>query len=212
MEKHVSESVSIDVYYDYGCPYVYAAAIWLRDLQCKLGDGLEINWKYFPLEQVNSGEDEDWKLWEQPLSFTSRGRTAFHGAIAARRQGEEAFEKFHFALLDAKHVDGQNLGRRQVVVEVAKSAGLDIEAFERDLDDVSLLADLGEDYEEGRSEYGVFGTPTLVFANGEAAYLKMRPAPEKERTLEVWAKVRALIEDEPDIAEIKRPIKPTGDD
>lgn len=206
------ESITIDVFYDYGCPYVYAGAKFLREVERQLGEEVKVNWKYFPLEQVNSGEDDDWKLWEQPLDFASRGRMAFHGAIAARKQGEAAFEAFHFALLDAKHLAGENLGRRKVIVDVARSAGLDMDAFERDLDDASLLAKIGEDYEEGRNEHGVFGTPTLVFPNGEAAYLKMRPAPEPERTLEVWNKVRGLIEVEGEIAEIKRPIKPDADD
>ncbi|MGE3799132.1 MAG: DsbA family protein, partial [Thermomicrobiales bacterium] len=158
----MSEPVTLDVYYVYGCPYVYAAAIWLRDLKALMGDDLTLNWKYFPLEQVNAGDDPDWKLWEQPLDFSSRGRMAFHGAIAARNQSEAAFEAFHYALLDAKHLDGQNLGRRQIVIDVARRAGLDVAGFERDLDDASLLANIGLDYEEGRSRHGVFGTPTLV--------------------------------------------------
>lgn len=206
------EPVTIDVYYDYGCPYVYAAALWLRDLKSKLGDDLTINWKYFPLEQVNSGEDENWKLWEQPADYVSRGRTAFHGAIAARRQGSEAFDAFHYAVLDAKHVDNKNLGRRQVIVKIATDAGLDMERFEKDLDDLTLLEQLGADYEEGRCGLGVFGTPTLVFPDGSAAYLKMRPAPEPERTLEFWSKLQGIVVGEPQMAEIKRPIKPTDDD
>ena len=135
-EEFVSKPVTIDVYYDYGCPYVYAGAIWLKNLKDQLGDDLTINWKYFPLEQVNSGEDESWKLWEQPASFVSRGRTAFHGAIAAKRQGDAEFEAFHFALLDAKHLDGKNLGRRNVIVEVAKVTGLEMKRIEYDLDDL----------------------------------------------------------------------------
>ncbi|MGE3799371.1 MAG: DsbA family protein, partial [Thermomicrobiales bacterium] len=118
----------------------------------------------------------------------------------------------HYALLDAKHLDGQNLGRRQIVIDVARRAGLDVAGFERDLDDASLLANIGLDYEEGRSRHGVFGTPTLVFPDGSAAYLKMRPEPTRDRALEVWAKVRGLIQGEPDIAEIKRPMKPQDDD
>lgn len=207
----MSDPVTIDVYYDYGCPYVYAAALWLKDLKSKLGDDLTISWKYFPLEQVNSGEDDDWKLWEQPADFVSRGRMAFHGAIAASRQGESAFDAFHYGVLHAKHEDGKNLGRRNVILEVASDAGLDMTAFERDLDDLSLLQQIGVDYVEGRSEFGVFGTPTLVFPDGSAGYLKMRPAPEPGRTLEVWGKVKSLIVGEPEIVEIKRPIKPTDD-
>ncbi|GIW03921.1 MAG: hypothetical protein KatS3mg059_0541 [Thermomicrobiales bacterium] len=99
--------IAMDVYFDYGCPYVHAAAVWLRAVQHQLGERLIIRWRYFPLEQVNSGEGPDWKLWEQPSDFKSRGRDAFHAAIAARQQGEDAFQRFHYALLDLKHVQGK---------------------------------------------------------------------------------------------------------
>ncbi|MDP9472752.1 MAG: hypothetical protein M3Q71_19155, partial [Chloroflexota bacterium] len=62
----------------------------------QLGDRLQVNWRYFPLEQVNSAEGPEWKLWEQPDSHRSRGRVAFQAAIAARNQGDEAFERFHW--------------------------------------------------------------------------------------------------------------------
>ncbi|HEU5431193.1 MAG TPA: DsbA family protein, partial [Thermomicrobiales bacterium] len=87
----MSKPMAIDVYYDYACPYVYRGAMWLRDVQAALGSNLKIAWRYFPLEQVNSAEGPDWKLWEQPDNFRSRGLPAFRAAEAARQQGEEAF-------------------------------------------------------------------------------------------------------------------------
>lgn len=208
----MSDRVKVDVFYDYGCPYVHAAALWLKNVQCELGHKLEIAWRYFPLEQVNSVEGPEWKLWEQPEGYVSRGRGAFHGAIAARQQGDEAFTAFHYGLLNAKHVDGKNHGRRNVAVEVASAAGLDIPRFENDLDDYSLLSAIGPDYEYGRNELGVFGTPTLVFADGSSAYLKMLPPAPPAEAMDTWALITDLVRSHPYIAEIKRPSKPSGDD
>ena len=47
----------------------------------ELGDDLQINWRSFALEQVNSKEDEDWKAWEQDSDYTSRGLWALRGGI-----------------------------------------------------------------------------------------------------------------------------------
>ena len=208
----MSDRTRVEVYYDYGCPYVHAAALWLKNVKCELGDRLEIAWRYFPLEQVNSVEGPEWKLWEQPQDYVSRGRGAFHGAIAARKQGEAAFEAFHYGLLNAKHVEGKNHGRRSVVMDAARDASLDMARFERDLDDYSLLSSIGVDYEHGRNEHGVFGTPTLVFADGASAYLKMLPPAPDADAMSAWAMLTDLIRSRPYIAEVKRPSRPSGND
>ena len=88
----------VEVYYDYLCPYVYAGRFWVRDVQTALGDEIEFVWRSFPLEQVNSPEGPEWKLWEQPDDFVSRGLYAFRGAEAAKLQGSDHFLNFHFAL------------------------------------------------------------------------------------------------------------------
>ncbi|MEZ4498894.1 MAG: DsbA family protein [Thermomicrobiales bacterium] len=187
----MTKPVSIDVYYDYGCPYVYAAAVWLRDLQCKLGDKLIVNWKYFPLEQVNSGEGPEWKLWDQPADFVSRGRTAFHGAIAAKRQGPEAFNAFHFALLDAKHLDNKNGTPQKVVVDVARAAGLDMKRFE-DWMTYRCFRKSGE-IRASRSSSVFWYTDTRL-SRQFRRLSQNASGTEPEKTLEVWEKVRRLIQ------------------
>jgi predicted DsbA family dithiol-disulfide isomerase len=206
--RGVSETIKVEVFYDYGCPYVHAAAVWIDRVKAALGDSLQVTWRYFPLEQVNSVEGPEWKLWEQPADYKSRGRGAFHGAIAARCQGEEAFERFHLALLNAKHVDGKEHSRRETLLEAAEAANLDLARFERDLDDSSLLAKIGPDYEEAREKYGVFGTPTFVFEDGSSAYIKMRPAASSEDAVKVFEEFVQTVQGRPYIAEIKRPTKP----
>jgi predicted DsbA family dithiol-disulfide isomerase len=204
----VDEKISVDVYYDYACPYAHGASVWLRNIKKQVGDKIDVNWRYFPLEQVNSAEGPEWKLWEQPSNYKSRGRVAFHGAIAARRQGDEAFERFHYTLFDLKHAEGKDHGRRETVLEAAEKAGLDLEKFERDLDDSELLSDMGEDYEFGHGELGVFGVPTFVFPNGGSAYVRILPAPDGQEAVDVFDDFVRTVRDRPFLSEIKRPKKP----
>jgi predicted DsbA family dithiol-disulfide isomerase len=147
-------------------------------------------------------------LWEQPPEHRSRGRLAFHAAIAARNQGEESFERFHYALLESKHAEGNDHGRRATLIAAAEVAELDLARFEQDFDDRLLLARIGDDYTRGREEHGVFGTPTFVFPNGEAAYLKMLPAAGPDEALPIFEEFVRTVRDRPFIAEIKRPKKP----
>ncbi len=208
MEERVSKPLVVEVYYDYLCPYVFAGSLWARDVKTALGDEIEFVWRSFPLEQVNSPEGPDWKLWEQPDDFVSRGLNAFRGAEAAKLQGPDRFANFHFALLEARHVDDKNIGRKEVVIETARKAGLDVDAFARAFADRSLMANIGKDYETAISEYGIFGTPTFVFPDGQAAYMKMRPKAPEEDAVAVWNNFVTMVVGRPYIAEVKRPTKP----
>ena len=107
----MTKPLVVEVYYDYLCPYVYAGALWVRDVKTALGDDIEFVWRSFPLEQVNSPEGPDWKLWEQPDDYVSRGFNAFRGAEAAKLQGPDHFLNYHYSILEARHVEDKNIGR-----------------------------------------------------------------------------------------------------
>lgn len=168
------------------------------------GDRLHVQWHSFPLEQINSVQGPEWKLWEQPDEYRSKGLWAFRAAEAARLQGEEAFDRFRMALLRARHVDKRDVADRAVLTETAREAGLDLGRFQRDLADRSLMTKIGEDYERGVQDYGIWGTPTLVFDGGQSAYLKIRPAPPAEDSVRVFEELRDVI-NRPYVIEIKRP-------
>ena len=139
----MNDRVTVDVYFDFACPYVHSAAAWLREVKRQLGDGIiEVTWKFFPLEEVNAPPDADMPIWDLPPDRRSRGRDSFHAAAAARKQGREAFERFHAALLTLKHEEGQDHGKRSTVDEAASRAGLDLTRFAADLDDSGLLAQI----------------------------------------------------------------------
>ncbi|MBT3863163.1 MAG: hypothetical protein HOF71_05595, partial [Chloroflexi bacterium] len=85
----------------------------------ELGDDLEINWRSFALEQVNSKEDGDWKAWEQGPEYVSRGLWSLRGGIAARSQGTAAHNDYMEKILHAKHVEREDVRTRESVIDIA---------------------------------------------------------------------------------------------
>jgi len=204
----INDTVYIDVFFDFGCPYVYRAAVWLQKVKEDMGGKLVINWKYFSLEQVNNQNGPDWKLWEQPEDYPSRGRRAFQAAEAARRQSEAAFSRFHMALLRARHEQSRDIADVNTLIEVAESSGLEMHRFQEDLSNRQLLSKLAEDHTLAVETLGVFGTPTLVFPEGQAVFLKMMPAPLPEECLQLFTEIRHLAEQRQYVREVKRPARP----
>jgi hypothetical protein len=178
----------------------------LQDVKKAMNGGLNITWKCFSLDQVNSKEEPDWKIWEQPEDSPSvRALLPFFAGEAAKKQGDEAFEKFHVALLNTRHVDRKRINDVEALVEVAKSVGLDVDKFREDLKDKSTLEKIGADHTEAKEKYGVFGVPTLVTEDGQAAFLKMMPPPPPEEAAQIFDTLLGVVSGRPNILEIKRP-------
>jgi len=200
------EVIDLEVFYDYSCPFVYRASVMLQN--AGRSRKLNVRWSYFSLTQVNS-RDDGWTVWRAPASDSVQGRLAFMAAEAARRQGR--FEEFHLPLLQARHRDRLEIDRPEVVERVAVDSGLDVERFRLDLGDLDILAPLERDHLRGVREHGVFGTPTFVFPNGSAAYVRLAEAPQASEAIRVLDRVISVAATEPSILEIKRPRKPTPD-
>ena len=85
--------------------------------------------------------------------------------------------------------DGRNLGKQDVLEAAAVEAGLDLEKFREDLASDEVFSAVEEDYIEGR-KLGVFGTPTIMFENGEGAYLQVDFRELAEGSSHVLGRVR----------------------
>lgn len=198
------ETCKIDVYFDYACPFAWAAQMWLDQVQEELDDRLSITWRMFPLQQVNH-PNPDFKIWEQPNDGSNSTLRSFQAFHAASQQGSEPFRRFHEAMFCKRHEEGRNLGRQQVLEAVAEEAGLDLDRFRQDLKSDAVFADVERDWIEGRNEHEVFGTPTIVFENGEAAYLKLNYMEMPEDPVEFFHEFVSIVRDRPEVIEIKRP-------
>lgn len=176
----------------------------------KLGTRLAINWKYFSLEQVNSQQAPEWKIWEQPADYTGRGLRAFWAAEAVRHQGEAIFNSFHVSLLKARHEQHQDIADTGTLLEVAESTGVAMARFKKDLSDRQLLAKLAKDHTFAVETLGIFGTPTMVFPENRAVFLKMSAPPPRRECLSVFTELRHFARRRGYIQEIKRPQRPIG--
>ena len=89
--------------------------------------------------------------------------------------------------------------------QVAESVGLEMDRFLKDSGDRCLLDRLAEDHTFAVETLGIFGTPTLVFPEQQAVFLKMAPPPSPAEAVAVFEDVRHLAENRQQIKEIKRP-------
>ncbi|CAN5332486.1 DsbA family protein [soil metagenome] len=203
-----AETYNVDVYFDYACPFAWAAQLWLDDVKEELGDKLGVTWRIFPLEQANAS-DPDFRIWEQPNDGKSSTLRSFQGFHAAKQQGDEAFKKFHAALFRKRHVDGRNLAGQAVLESAAEDAGLDMDQFRTDLKSDDVFKQIEDDFSHSRDELSVFGTPTIMFENNEGAYLKLNYADMPSDPVEFFYDFVGTVRDRPSVIEIKRP-QPMG--
>ena len=180
--------------------------MWLDMVKEELGDNLQITWRSFALEQVNSEHGRDWKAWEQGTDYTSRGLWPLRGGIAARQQGSAEHNEYMAKILHAKHVERDDVRTRESILEIAVSASLDIDNFTEALDDPKSLKSIGNDHEYARA-LGIFGTPTFVFGNGLSTFVKMF-TPPKHEAMDAFKHFMGIASERTYFGEKKRPQPP----
>jgi len=188
---------------------VYNAAVVLTKVRELGWQDFEVDWQPFSLAQVNSDKGPDFKYWEQPGALDGSDRTllAHRAGLAAKRQGNEAFEAFFMALLRARHEEKKDLTDPAVIEGAALVSGLDLGRFREDLADPDLLREIGESHTRAVEEVGAFGVPTFVFPGGKAAFLKMFIPPE-DRMVEVLDSLVKVMGEFEHVGEVKRPQPP----
>ena len=198
--------VDVFLYGDYVCPFSYVVDARVR----RLGDELDlrVHWRPLsihpavptdglPMEQTGR-PPEEWARVEAGVSemareeeleftlpdFVANSHEALQAGEFARDLGGEAFERAHRALFRAYFVEGLNLGRREVLLDVAEEAGLDRQGLEGALEDARYEEELDRVSREA-SRYDIEGTPTLLFGRhkvvGAAPEDVLREAAERAR-------------------------------
>jgi protein-disulfide isomerase len=132
--------VTLVEYGDYECPYCGMAYRVVKSAQAELGNQLRFVFRNFPLAEAHP-----------------HARLAAEAAEAAAAQGK--FWEMHDALFE--HQDALEA---EDIIGYAKSLGLDIARFGRDLKDSTYSKRVREDFRSGVKS-GVNGTPTF-FING----------------------------------------------
>lgn len=146
-------------------------------------DKVTLRTRFFPLELLRPGgpprpllEQEWWvaAIQEPAAAFSpypeddwpTTTLPAFDAAWAARNQGQAIFMDYDLRVRRAFFGEGRNIGRPEVLLDIAREASLDMQRFERDVRSPQARAAVLEESRLGREQFHVRGTPTLTLADG----------------------------------------------
>lgn len=183
---------------EYYCPWSYIAAVRLHHLSPEYQGRVRLRVRPFPLE-VMGGEaaprailEQEWWLaaiQEPRATFEPwHGETwptttlpAFEAAWCAARQDDALLLDFDLQVRRAFFAESRDIGRPDVLLEIAREAGLDVDRLRRDLERGEARPAILEEARLGQERYRVRGTPTLMLDDGTKlrhpiAYPQMRGA------------------------------------
>jgi predicted DsbA family dithiol-disulfide isomerase len=168
---------------EYYCPWCYIGAVRLHAIAPDYRSKLRLRIRPFPLEILDNDpaprdilEQEWWlaAIQEPAATFTpypsddwpTTTLPAFEAAWCAGRQGDDALLDFDLRVRNAFFAEGRNIGRREVLREIAEETGLDLPRFATDFSSGEALPAVLEEARLGREQLRVRGTPTLMLADG----------------------------------------------
>jgi len=138
--------VVIEEFGDYQCPPCGALHPDLKKLKGDYGSKIKFVFHHFPLTRIHK-----------------HAAIASFAAVAAGQQGK--FWEMHNLLYESQEVWAETDNFGPILVNFARQLGLNLEQFERDINDVKIKAVVVADVQRGEA-MGVTGTPTL-FVNGQ---------------------------------------------
>jgi hypothetical protein len=175
------------VSFDYRCPFA-------RNAHESVVAGLEagrdwdVTFVPFSLDQVHV-EEGDPAVWEREPSEWGTGVNALLWGIAVRDEFPDTFNGWHVAAFAARHDEGQKIAKPEVLRDIAKSVGLDVDAVEAEVASGRPLEKLAQEHTEAVKRHAMFGVPTFVVED-RAVFVRFmdRKNPEDiDRTLDLFA-------------------------
>jgi predicted DsbA family dithiol-disulfide isomerase len=159
------------------------AAVRLHAIMPELKGRAKLRIRPFPLELIDGESaprdilDQEWWLAaiQEPAATFAPYRgddwpvttlPAFEAAWCAALQGEEALTTYDLQVRHAFFAQGRNIGRWDVLREIAEETGLDRQRFDQDVASGQARPAVVEEARLGREQYRVRGTPTLMLADG----------------------------------------------
>jgi len=146
----------VDFHFDVICPWAYQTSLWMREVRDRLG--LEVDWRFFSLEEVNRVEGKK-HPWEREWSY---GWSMMRIGALLKRLHPDLNDAWYLRSGTALHVEGRQPHRAEVARELLVEMDLDPGLVDEALDDPTTHDDVRADHERIVS-MGGWGVPTLVF-------------------------------------------------
>ena len=171
------------------------------------GAAWDVEFRPFSVEQTRRGEGEA-TIWQEPRASVSF--LAMQVGIVVRDLFPEHFLPVHAALFAARHDEGLDLRRENVLRFVLVRNGVDADTVFGEVATGAPLRTYRREHERSVAEHGVFGVPTLI-ADGRAVFVRLMGGPAGEagaarRTVEA---LLDLVVGWPELNELKHTTVPT---
>jgi len=189
---------SVDFHFDLMCPYAYQTSLWIREVRRLTG--LEINWRFFSLEEVNRVEGKK-HPWEREWSY---GWSMMRIGALLRRSNMDDLDKWYASAGKALHVDGLKPHVPEVAKSLLEELGLDPGLVDEAIQDSTTSDEVLAEHKKV-IDAGGYGVPTLFFADGQCLFgpVLIDP-PVGDDAVKLWDSVVAWTKF-PHLYELQRP-------
>lgn len=180
----MADPITLEVFSDYVCPWCYLGDN--RVKQLKDAYNVDIKLVHFPLhpetpaegrtlaEMFGVGDDEiaaknarmQGMMQAEGLPFKDRSHT-FNSRLAQEvgkwAETQDGGNAIHDKFFEAYFVDQRNIGDVEVILDIVKSAGLNVDEAAKVIEDRTFKDAIDADWAKSH-QYGVTGVPTFVSA------------------------------------------------
>ncbi len=195
----------VDFHFDVMCPFAYQTAKWIREVR-RL-NGIEIDWKFFSLEEINRVEGKK-HPWEREWSY---GWSMMRIGALLRRSSMDDLDRWYERAARALHEEGHRPHDPEVARHLLDEIGLDPGVVDRAIADQTTHDEVRADHDRVTAAGG-YGVPTLFFPefiapNGQPECLfgpVVMDPPTGAAALRLWEATTAWLEF-PYLFELQRP-------
>lgn len=197
----MEQPAEIDFHFDIMCPYAYQTSRWIRDVANQTG--LQVNWRFFSLEEVNRAEGKK-HPWEREWSY---GWSMMRIGALLRRESMAAVDAWYERAARALHEEGHKPHDKGVARHLIAEIGFDPAVVDAAILDSTTGDEVLADHRRV-IDAGGYGVPTLFFPDGQCLFgpVLIDP-PSGAAAVRLWEAVLAWTEF-PHLYELQRPKTP----
>lgn len=153
----------IDFHFDVMCPYAYQTSLWIREVRDLTG--VDVNWRFFSLEEINRQEGKK-HAWEREWSY---GWSMMRIGALLRRRSMADLDAWYARAGRALHVDGHKPHEKAVARHLLTELGVDPELVDQAIADPTTGDEVMAEHQRV-VDAGGYGVPTIFFPDGQCLF------------------------------------------